>query len=459
MNRTVWFNVTTSMHWQRPAVGIVRVEQELRKRLEQELGEAFKTCFWDGEKFVECNGITEAVVSMAVTEKLPKSTSNIPEYLLPQISKRVALKNLAQSIFWLSPSWSRNLIDRFLRWVKPKVIRIINNALQRREIRNADLFSGNAEISTLRGREEKQIFQPGDLFISVGLDWNYGFQKFVNSVKNYGVVTVGCCYDLIPVNYPQYCSGDVSKFFSDYFTKLSICSDLILCISKSTKKDLHNFIDATGLNQVKTKVIHLGGEIKGGEDEISKTVNDILSDDFILFVSSIERRKNHEVLYRAYHLLCAEGKKEYLPKLVFVGMKGWGVEDLMKDINLDPLTEGLIYQFNHVNDTELNLLYKSSKFVVYPSLYEGWGLPVAEALSLGKFVLCSNRASLPEVGGELVEYLDPWNPTQWAEKIIWYVQNPEELDKRESKVRDEYQPIKWEDTSREVINAVVGLTK
>jgi glycosyltransferase involved in cell wall biosynthesis len=56
-------------------------------------------------------------------------------------------------------------------------------------------------------------------------------------------------------------------------------------------------------------------------------------------------------------------------------------------------------------------------FCVFPSLYEGWGLPVGEALSLGKVVLCSDRGSLPEVGGDLVRYIDPWNTRTWADEL------------------------------------------
>ena len=71
----------------------------------------------------------------------------------------------------------------------------------------------------------------------------------------------------------------------------------------------------------------------------------------------------------------------------------------------------------HANDAELRALYENCEFFVYPSLYEGWGLPVAEALAFGKFVLASDRGSIPEVGGDLVEYIDPWNASAWAEAI------------------------------------------
>lgn len=100
--------------------------------------------------------------------------------------------------------------------------------------------------------------------------------------------------------------------------------------------------------------------------------------------------------------------------MVFVGMEGWGVGELLKDIELDPLTRGLIVRLNRVSDAELRVLYEAARFCVFPSMYEGWGLPVGEALSMGKVVICSNRGSLPEVG-EVVRYVDPRNPQAWAD--------------------------------------------
>jgi glycosyltransferase involved in cell wall biosynthesis len=66
-------------------------------------------------------------------------------------------------------------------------------------------------------------------------------------------------------------------------------------------------------------------------------------------------------------------------------------------------------------------LYEHALFCVFPSLYEGWGLPVAEALALGKPVICSDRGPLPEVGGNLVEYIDPWDLPGWVDAIerLW----------------------------------------
>jgi glycosyltransferase involved in cell wall biosynthesis len=174
----------------------------------------------------------------------------------------------------------------------------------------------------------------------------------------------------------------------------------------------------------------------------------------VLFVSTIERRKNHEVLYKALHVLAERRQLDPEFKLVFVGMPGWGVADLLKDIELDPLTRGNIVQINHANDAELRRLYEACQFFVYPSFYEGWGLPVAEALALGKFVLASDRGSIPEVAGSLVEYVDPWNATAWADAIARYWTDEALLAERTHRVQSEYRQISW-DAAAETVLALI----
>jgi hypothetical protein len=131
-------------------------------------------------------------------------------------------------------------------------------------------------------------------------------------------------------------------------------------------------------------------------------------------------------------------------------MPGWGVGDLLQDIELDPLTRGSIVQLNHVSDTELAYLYRQALFCIFPSLYEGWGLPVGEALAMGKAVVASGEGSLPEVGGDLVHYLPAWNPYEWADTIQAYVEHPELIAESERKVRAGYKPRQWSDTARTV---------
>jgi hypothetical protein len=95
-------------------------------------------------------------------------------------------------------------------------------------------------------------------------------------------------------------------------------------------------------------------------------------------------------------------------------------------------------------------LYRSAYFCAYPSLYEGWGLPVGEALACGKAVIASGEGSIPEVGGDLVTYLDPWNPRAWANEILRLVDAPDVVQAIEARVRESYTARSWNDTAQTV---------
>ena len=149
------------------------------------------------------------------------------------------------------------------------------------------------------------------------------------------------------------------------------------------------------------------------------------------------------MLYRAYHLIRRENQDLKLPKLVFVGMQGWGVEGLMSDIRLDPLVQDDIVVLSHVSDSELSSLYAGCEAFLFPSLYEGWGLPVAEALQFGRPVIASNAGSIPEVGGELVRYVDPWSPREWANELLKIIKGQVELADWSKEISRNFEPSDW----------------
>jgi glycosyltransferase involved in cell wall biosynthesis len=284
----------------------------------------------------------------------------------------------------------------------------------------------------------------------MGLDWDHKDLDYLYRVKKQvGFKVLLFCYDLIPVMFPHLCSGSVAPIFGHYFSGVAWCADKVLCISESSRLDLDAFSEMIGAPHRDTAVVHLGSNITIDDSDIGDEVVDIVRSDYILYVSTIERRKNHEVLYRAYSRLAGEGID--LPTLVFVGMQGWGVSDTMSDIELDPRVKGKIRILNHVSDIELAELFKHSRFNVYPSLYEGWGLPLAESLAYGRFCLTSNSSSLPEVAGDLVEYLDPWDTPAWTARLRWYIQHPDAVSEREALIRDRYHMPSWEETGAAVL--------
>jgi glycosyltransferase involved in cell wall biosynthesis len=110
----------------------------------------------------------------------------------------------------------------------------------------------------------------------------------------------------------------------------------------------------------------------------------------------------------------------------------------------------LVTILSNVSDADLALLYRRSMFTVFPSLYEGWGLAVAESLAAGKFCLASNAASIPEVGGDLIEYLDPWDVPLWASRLQYYAENDGALKAAEARIVREYRRPTWESAARTV---------
>lgn len=146
---------------------------------------------------------------------------------------------------------------------------------------------------------------------------------------------------------------------------------------------------------------------------------------FLLFVGTLEPRKNLVRLLQAFHLLTQERPWEHL-SLVLVGKKGWLYEDIFATRHQLGLTER-VRLLDFVDDEILPTLYNLAEAFVYPSLAEGFGLPVAEALACGTPVVTTNQSSLPEVAGDAAILVDPHQPEAIAEGIVRALAQAERL--------------------------------
>jgi len=372
--QTIWINVTTSANWNRPVVGIVRVEVELKTQLQKLYPQGIvKECVWLGDKFVEHTVKQESLTTTAKSQTKDSTQEKEPSLLYPVLPRRAALEMIAQGSLSIIPVKLRPIASRFLFISKHKIARILVSSTYHKARIWISKASASIQKTTsdssqpvISNKKQESLFKAGDILMSVGLDWEYPYlAEFSRLREAEAVKIVTCCYDLIPVLFPQYCVSDVATRFTRYFIDLASSSDLVFCISKQSEKDLKNLLNKTGAAQVKTKVFPLGDNVPEAKvPELSDEITAILTEPFILFVSTIERRKNHQVLYQAYHLLCQQGKQAQLPKLVFVGMPGWGVGELLKDIQLDPLTQGLILQCNHV-PMQRCVAYMNQPYVAY----------------------------------------------------------------------------------------------
>ncbi|MDO6827551.1 glycosyltransferase family 1 protein [Poseidonibacter sp. 1_MG-2023] len=199
------------------------------------------------------------------------------------------------------------------------------------------------------------------------------------------------------------------EHFEKYFLKNIIKSDMIITGSNFSKQEI---LDRLDFKENQIRVIY-----HGINHDLFKMYNDIKLDfqvpkKFIFSVGSIEPRKNLLGLLKAYNLLSKDVKSEY--KLVLAGFKGWENKEIMQII--DNNKENIIY-LGFISDIELAKVYNLATCFLFPSFYEGFGLPVLEAMACGTPVVCSNRSSLPEVGEDAVVYCNPDDISDIKEKI------------------------------------------
>lgn len=171
-------------------------------------------------------------------------------------------------------------------------------------------------------------------------------------------------------------------------------SDKIIAISKCTKQDIMKYSDNKQLN---IKTIYNGGPYLV-EDDVKKEIIDKfkLEDKYFLYVGTIEPRKNIETIIKAFEQFC-ESEKDY--KLVLAGKLGWKYNYILKKINSSKVKEKIILT-GYISDEEKKALFLYSTAFLYASHYEGFGIPVLEAMSMRTVVISSNNSALLEVLGE-----------------------------------------------------------
>jgi glycosyltransferase involved in cell wall biosynthesis len=128
---------------------------------------------------------------------------------------------------------------------------------------------------------------------------------------------------------------------------------------------------------------------------------------------------------------------------------GWGVKEVYNFLSDTGHLDGSIKVIDRPNDSELELLYRHCKFTVFPSLMEGWGLPIGESLWFRKPVLCAQSASMPEAGGRFATYFNHDEPQSLLAKLLGMIDNPVQLpDNIGNYLRS------WEDTANSILDFI-----
>jgi len=265
-------------------------------------------------------------------------------------------------------------------------------------------------------------------------------------------------YDLSFIKYPEYINSAVQQYTKRVKQSLQ-WTDAILTISESSKRDivehLHISPDRIFVTPLASRY-HLNYLTDELIDKIDKNIDYDFSVPYLLFVSTIEPRKNISAIISAFNLLKSNYKIPH--HLILIGQKGWKYEPIFKEIECSPWKEN-IHHLDYLSDELVALFYSRADVFLYPSHYEGFGLPVLEAMTLGAPVVTSNTSSLPEVAGDAALSIDPSDIEAQADAILKIISDAHFRDELIQKGKARAALFSWERTARETLQVYESIQK
>jgi glycosyltransferase involved in cell wall biosynthesis len=285
------------------------------------------------------------------------------------------------------------------------------------------------------------------------------FHQVLVLKRRFGTKFAMVIHDLIPIYARHTCDQGTIKVFEAFLRRALRHTDHFLCVSEHTAKDLARYARSLGLPEPPRSVTRNGSSFAellptATAGQASRGAYAEFLEPFVLFVSTIEGRKNHDLMFGIWRDMASRGID--VPNLICIGRLGWKSENFITQLIETNYLNGKIMMMPDVADRVLLELYNRCLFTVFPSHYEGWGLPVGEALAQGKICVCSDRASLSEVAGEFGVYIDIDDPQACCRMIESLITDEALRHKLEKKISEGYNPILWESVAQRVLDGCAG---
>lgn len=267
------------------------------------------------------------------------------------------------------------------------------------------------------------------------------------------IPTVMTVHDLVNIRYPE-----TMEFRTRLTMRLHFCSslrraDAVISVSASTRDELHTML---GYPESRVTVIRQGVEPMF-RPMPAETVNLRLSElglkpGYLLAVGTIEPRKNHQLLLEALARL------PDLPMLVLAGRKGWGCEHIYQMVAERHL-EARVRFLDYVASDDLPVLLNGAQLLVLPSFYEGFGLPILQAMACGTPILASAIPSLQEVGGDVPVYFDVRSPDALCTQLTRVLADSALRQQMSAKGRERARLFTWERTARRTLAVIENVVR
>jgi glycosyltransferase involved in cell wall biosynthesis len=451
------FDVSTSMRWTGPPVGIVRAEREFASWARVNVPGvvfvffdpdwlAYREVTWDiraflnGEAALDTFGLTDpARPGKRRTDRIPAALKQPLLWIIQ--SRRMALNHLERLRLATRRPWLARLADRVQR-------RIMSAKYRKFTLREDGTRRPFVPYDMAIGARMK--LQRGDILVCAGSGWGHTNIESLSELKaQIGFRMVLLCHDLIPLMFPQFYKDSDIAAFRNYMNRTLAMVDRIMVNSRKVEMDCRAYCAQQGIADRNITMASFGYDVGAVQAETKTKLPAALSPgQFALLVSTIEPRKGHRLLYRVWQRLIARGVPQAAGfKLVFAGRPGWMVDDLMADIRGDAQIAGQLLMIHDASDEMLAALYDGAAFCVYPSVYEGYGLPIIEAFSHGKAVLVSNGGALLELAQGLSPCLDPTDEEAWYEKMRQWIESPQVRLPYEREIRARFRHPTWSEAA------------
>lgn len=298
-------------------------------------------------------------------------------------------------------------------------------------------------------------FGAGDILFTAGPTWAIStFNRKVAEMKHLGASFYQLFYDLIPKMFPHFYEDGAA--FGDYYAKwleeaLFLC-DGAFAISEQTKNDMVSCFGLTSQQSDRITVVIIGDDFfSSNKDFVDNHWPRQRYGNYVLCVGTLELRKNQVILLEAYRHLASDSDMK-LPKLLLVGKEGWNDGGVVYQVSTDPNLLGRVEVLSDVTDEDLVALYKNAMFTLYPSFYEGWGLPISESLMYGKICICSGTSSMKEIAPDLLIYASPYVAGDWISLIRSVTQSSEFREHLTKKIENRYEPQSWATMAADIID-------
>lgn len=460
----ILLDLSTSFQWRgQHAVGIVRTEREIARRLlNDETLDVLAVVMHDGVFYAIDPSQALSLIDVVPTKSgaMPEGTGSAPGEGRPpkrSISKRVLLSFGAVA----------RAFGRFAIRCTPEIARepMRQILLNVRELLRALAYGGRALAApSIPGASKPEDPyridlnfvvhpRPSDFLLIGGLGWDViNCQRLALIKKKSGMRVASISFDFIPTKFPEFLGGEPNDYFKNYFLHMADLSDHIFCISKTTQSDLWEFCNKEGRNPPRSSVIYLGANLPAASksDEIDPPLLRLLkTHSFALAVGTFEIRKNYALLLDVWERL-AETDPDFDLPLVIAGMPGWGANHVIERLEASPLFGSKIFWVKRLSDSGISWLYDNCRVFLFPSFYEGWGLPVVEALQHGKPAIVSDRGSVPEASLGVAKIINIDDIAAWCDAVRSYA-----LPGSASEVQGSPIPT-WDDTAHDVKTVLVG---